>query len=68
MPDPGFVLEPDLDPLGLRMVGRDPREGSGEALFLKAPWAARSVPACRGRGVCQDRSRQRIGLPIPVSL
>ena len=63
----GLVLEPDLDPLGLGLVGRDLRKRGGEAFFLNASWAARSVSACRGRGVCQDRSRSCISRPMPVS-
>jgi hypothetical protein len=65
---PGLVLEPDLDALGLGVVGRDLREGLRRSPFLNASWAARSVSACRGRGVCQDRPRARISRPIPVSL
>ena len=68
LPHTGLVLEPDLDALGLGVVGLDLREGCGEALFLNASWAARSVSACRGRGVCQDRSRSCISRPMPVSL
>ena len=40
--DPGFVQEPDLEPLGLGVVAGDPGDQLGE-FFLKRAWALRSA-------------------------
>ena len=45
---PGLVLEPDLDPLGLGQIGYVGRERAGE-VFLNASITRWSCLGCRGR-------------------
>lgn len=65
--DPGLVLQPDLDPLGLGMRGLRLGDQIAE-FFLKSTWARRSTFGCAGRVFCQERSRLCSSFSIPFSL
>ena len=65
--DPGLVLQPDLDALGLRMSGGCLGNQIAE-FFLKSAWARGSALGCTGRVFCQDRSRFFNSFSMPFSL
>jgi hypothetical protein len=65
--DPGFVLEPQLDPLGLGVPGGDLPD-QGRQAFLNRSCTFGSVSGWTGRAFCQDRSRPFSSRSIPVSL
>ena len=67
LPDPGFVLEPQLDPSGLGVLVGGPPHQLGEA-FLNRSCAFGSAPGWTGRAFCHDRSRPRTSRSMPVSL
>jgi hypothetical protein len=65
--DPGLVLQPDFDALGLGMG----RRGFGDQIaefFLKSAWARGSALGCTGRVFCQERSRLFNSFSMPFSL
>jgi transposase-like protein len=64
---PGFVLEPDLEPLGLGVVAGDLGDQRPE-LFLKRARALRSASGWIGRAFCQDRPRSWSRRSMPFSL
>src|SRR3954466_11322688 len=64
--DTGFVQEPDLKPLRLRLCGDNPIEHLPE-LFLNAVCAAASLCGCCGRGVCHDKSSPCSSFARPLS-
>jgi hypothetical protein len=49
LPDPGLVLAPDLEPLGLGMGRSNLVQARSKASFLKACWAFWSLCGWRGR-------------------
>ena len=65
--DPGLVLEPDLEPLGLGMVAGDLGD-QRRKFFLKRAWALRSASGGIGRAFCQDRPRSWSSRSMPFSL
>jgi hypothetical protein len=65
--DPGLVLEPDLQPLGLRMAVADAGERAGE-VFLNVSWASRSVFGWICRGFSQEKPIRRSTACIPPAL
>jgi len=68
LPDPGFVLAPDLKPLGLGMRRGNLVQASSKAPFLKACWAFASLCGWRGRVLRWLRSSDHNSRSIPVSL
>ena len=65
--DPGFVEDPDLEPLGLGVVVRHLGDQRRE-FFLKRACALRSASGWIGRVFCQDRPRSWSSRSIPFSL
>jgi hypothetical protein len=65
--DPGLVLQPDLDALGLGM-GRCGLGDQITAFFSKSAWARESDFGCTGRVFCQDKSRFFSSFSMPFSL
>ena len=66
--DAGLILEPQLDPLGLRMGGRYLGAALGQ-VFLNGSCSARlAARGCTGRAFCHDRFRLLTRRSIPVAL
>ena len=65
--DPGFVEEPDLELLGLRMGARNLGDQRRE-FFLKRAWAWRSASGWIGRAFCQERSSSWSSRSMPFSV
>ena len=66
--DAGFILEPQLDPLGLRMGGRYPGEALGQVFLNRSCSARLAARGCTGRAFCRDRFRLLTKRSIPVAL
>jgi hypothetical protein len=65
--DPCLIEEPDLEPLGLRVLAGDLGD-QRRKFFLKRAWALRSASGWIGRAFCHDRPRSWSSRSMPLSL